>query len=95
MSVYKVVIPQAVEEEIERQAFYIAQDKPLAALQWYDDIHEKILTLQTSPHRCPKAPEDQYFDFEVRHLLIGNYRILFCITSDTVIALHFKSGRQK
>jgi len=94
MQVYKIYLPQAVEEEIERQAFYIAQDKPLAALQWYDDIHEKIVTLKTSPHRCPKAPESQYFDFEIKHLLVGSYRILFRIEDNTVIILYLKGGRQ-
>ena len=94
MQVYKIVLPQVLEDEIEKQAFYIAQDKPLAALQWYDDIHEKIQTLKTSPHRCPQAPESQYFDFEIKHLLIGNYRILFRIEGNTVIILHFKGGKQ-
>ncbi len=60
MQTYKIFIPQAVRDEIEKQAFYIAKDKPLAALQWYDNIHEKIQTLETSPHRCPKASESQY-----------------------------------
>ncbi len=94
MQIYKIVIPQTVEDKIEKQAFYIAQDKPVAALQWYDHIHKKILTLETSPNRCPQAPESQYFDFEIRHLLIGNYRVLFRIESNTVIVLHFKSGKQ-
>lgn len=94
MQIYKIVIPKTVEDAIEKQALYIAEDKPLAALQWYDDIQEKIQTLETSPSRCPQAPESQYFDFEIRHLLIGNYRVLFRIESGTVIVLHFKSGKQ-
>ena len=46
------------------------------------------------PERCPKATESQYFDFEVRHLLSGNYRVLFRVIDDRVLILDFKGGRE-
>ena len=94
MLIYKIEIPQLVQDKIEEQALYIALDKPAVAMQWYDDIFDHIQTLDNMPTRCPFAPENQYIEDEIRHLLIGNYRVLFCIQSDTVIIVDFKGGKQ-
>jgi len=49
------------------------------ALRWHNKIEISINKLDTFPDRCPVAEEDQYFDFKVRQLVIGNYRALFRI----------------
>jgi len=50
-------------------------------LSWFSALEDAILSLTEFPERCPLAPEDASFPFEVRHLLYGNsphvYRILF------------------
>ena len=94
MQSYNIDLPHSVRDIIREQALFIALDKPQAAFDWYDDIFEKLETLGSFPERCPKAPESQYFEFEVRHLIIGNYRILFRIIGDTVAILDFKGGRE-
>ncbi|MEE8058766.1 MAG: type II toxin-antitoxin system RelE/ParE family toxin [Pseudomonadales bacterium] len=94
MPIYNIEIPQSVKDKIEEQALYIALDKPSVALKWYDTIYNKIESLSTSPNRCSEAPESQYVDFKIYHLLIGNYRVLFYIEGQTVIILDFKSGWQ-
>jgi predicted transcriptional regulator len=47
-----------------------------------------IASLAVSPARCPLAPENAHFPYEVRHLLYGRrphvYRILFTAKGDTV-----------
>lgn len=94
MKTYSIDIPPLIEEKIREQAIYIAEDKPLAALQWYKDIFNQINTLETFPERCAEASESLYFNYTVRLLLIGNYRILFRIKEDTIRILEFKGGSQ-
>ncbi|MEM7773399.1 MAG: type II toxin-antitoxin system RelE/ParE family toxin [Cyanobacteria bacterium P01_A01_bin.37] len=95
MQKYNVDIPDTVLAELEEQAFYIAQDSVEAALRWYDLIEEKIQTLEMLPARCSIAEESRYFDFEVRQLIVGNYRILFRIDGKTVKILHLRGSRQE
>ncbi len=94
MQDYEIEIPQFVSDLIDDQTFFIALDKPLVALNWQRDIREKIKTLTTFPKRCSVAPESKHLDFEVRHLLIGEYRVLFYIEGNTVKLLDFKGGAQ-
>jgi toxin ParE1/3/4 len=92
---YNIVIPPSIQDKIREQALYIAKDKPSAALSWYDNIYDCIYSLADFPNRCPLAPENVHFLFELRHLIIGNYRILFRVDGDTVAVLDFKEGHQQ
>jgi len=94
MKIYRVEIPEAIQDKIEEQAFYIAQDKPAVAVKWYDDICDAIHTLDSMPSRCSLAPESQYIDDDIRHLVVGNYRVLFCVEEDVVLILDFKGSPQ-
>lgn len=94
MQDYEIEIPQFINDLIEDPTFFIALDKPLAALKWQRNIKERINTLTSSPKRCPVAPESKHLDFEVRHLLIGEYRVLFFIEENTVKLLDFKGSAQ-
>jgi plasmid stabilization system protein ParE len=94
MQSYNVDIPPIVIDKIKQQAHIIALDKPAAALAWYDTVFDKIFTLEAMPNRCPIAPENQFVTYEVRHLLIGQYRVLFRVVGDTVRVLDFKGGKQ-
>ena len=94
MQDYDIEIPQFVNDLIDDQTFFIALDKPLAALKWQRNIREKIMTLNASPKRCPVAPESKYLNFEVRHLIIGEYRVLFFIEDHIVKLLDFKGCSQ-
>lgn len=95
MSNFKVNLPESVIDEIEHYFVYIAQDSIQNALNWYQDIEEKIYTLDEFPSRCPVAYEDRFHDFEVRNLIFGEYRIIFRIQDKTVQVLHVKHGRLK
>jgi hypothetical protein len=56
-------------------------------------------TPQADRDRCPLAPENKEFPFEVRQLLYGRkphlYRVLFTIEGDTVVVLHIRHGRRR
>lgn len=94
MKEYRVVIPPIVEDKIREQALFIAKDKPAVALEWYGHIFEKIDTLESMPDRCPEAPEGPYVLYTLRHLLIGEYRVLFRVVDESVRILDFKGGGQ-
>jgi len=91
---FNVDIPESVELQIKEQALYIAEDKPAVALQWYEDVFQQLETLETFPYRCPLAPENKHLEFDVRHLIIGNYRVLFCVEGESVLILDFKNSRK-
>jgi hypothetical protein len=60
---------------------------------------EAVYSLRELPERCPLAPENKEFPFEVRQLLYGRgshrYRILFTVEGETVVILHMRHGRRQ
>jgi plasmid stabilization system protein ParE len=67
--------------------------------RWFAALQDAIASLAEFPARCPLAPENSAFPFEVRHLLYGRkphvYRILFTIEGQTVYVLHIRHGRRQ
>jgi plasmid stabilization system protein ParE len=70
-----------------------------AGLRWFRRLWDAVTSLAEMPQRCPIAPENADFPFEVRQLLYGHkphvYRILFTIDEGTVVVLHIRHGRRK
>ncbi len=68
-------------------------------MRWFAALQDAIASLAEFPQRCPLAPENDAFPFEVRHLLYGRrpnvYRILFTIEEKTVFVLHIRHGRRQ
>ena len=62
-------------------------------------MEKAIEALANFPRRCPVAPQDRSFPFEVRQLVYGNkphlYRILFTIAGRTIQVLHIRHGRRR
>ena len=50
----------------------------------YEELKRKILSLDRFPRRCPQAPESARSTIELRHLLVGNHRVIFSILGTTV-----------
>lgn len=54
--------------------------------RWFRAMEDAIASLATFPGRCPLAPENARFPFEVRQFLYGHkphmYRILFTINGE-------------
>ena len=73
------------------------REKP--GLRWFEGLEKAIASLATFPQRCPLAPENAEFPFEVRHLLYERkpyvYRILFTIDGDTVFVQQIRPGRRQ
>jgi len=80
-------------------AWLLSEHAGDTGLRWFQGLRESITSLSEFPRRCPLAPENEEFPFEVRQLLYGNrphaYRILFTIENDTVTILHIRHGRRQ
>lgn len=62
--------------------------------RWFDEADEAILSLSDFPYRCALAPEDEEFEEEIRHLIVGSYRVLFTVQQDEVHVLHVRHDRR-
>ena len=65
---------------------YISQDSPRNAAGWLKKLSKKIQSLRRFPRSNEVLPElDQLpISGEYRHLLFGNYRIVYHISEDIV-----------
>ena len=93
MKAYRVEIKPTAESDLERRYLQIAEKSPQNALSWYLDIINAIEKLGSLAERCPIAPEDLDIQRGIRHLVIGNYRVLYWINEDTVEVLHIRHSR--
>jgi plasmid stabilization system protein ParE len=80
-------------------AWLLSEHAGDTGIRWFLALQDAIASLAEFPERCPVAPEDAAFPFEVRHLLYGRmpyvYRILFTIENNTVYVLHIRHGRRQ
>ncbi|HYE75049.1 MAG TPA: type II toxin-antitoxin system RelE/ParE family toxin [Blastocatellia bacterium] len=93
MSYQVITLPQA-EKDIREAVRWMGQHAPKKATQWGFDVIEAIRRLSKSPARCAYAPERETFGLEIRHLILGKYRILFIIEDETVYVLRVRHARQ-
>jgi plasmid stabilization system protein ParE len=96
---YRVVIEPPAAAEIEEAYLWISERNSEGAIKWFNGLHTAFRTLEIFPERCPHAPENEFFDAEIRQLVygkrIGRYRILFTIVGNAVHVLHVRHGARK
>lgn len=88
---------KALAEIDEALAWYAERSVP-AAIRWYVKLREAIRSLEDNPERHPLAPESEWYPGEIRHMLYGKkrgtYRILYEVSSDTVVILRIRHSAQ-
>lgn len=89
---YRVVVTPGAEEDLDDLFRYIALDNPAAAHKFVEGLRRRLKTLASMPKRCPRAPEDGLDGLEIRHLVYGQYRIVFGIDDRTVVILQVLHG---
>ncbi|MCA9412772.1 MAG: type II toxin-antitoxin system RelE/ParE family toxin [Candidatus Omnitrophica bacterium] len=95
---YRIKYSGPAEREIGQAFEWILSESGSRRLatEWFHKLVAAIDSLQVYPERCPIAPEDDYFEIEVRQLLFGKrrgkYRILFTIADENVVILHVIHG---
>ena len=97
---FRVEITAAAEQEADAILdWLLLQHAGDTGIRWFLALQDAIASLADFPKRCPLAPENAIFPFEVRHLLYGHaphvYRILFTIGNQTVYVLHVRHGRRQ
>jgi plasmid stabilization system protein ParE len=97
---YRVETAAAAEQDADAILEWLLSERAGdTGKRWFLALQDAIASLAEFPTRCPLAPEDTAFPFEVRHLLYGRkphvYRILFTIESQTVYVLHIRHGRRR
>jgi toxin ParE1/3/4 len=93
LKTYRIEIKPAAESDLERRYLQIAEESPQNAASWYLDTMNAIERLDNLAERCPIAPEDLDIQRGIRHLVIGNYRVLYGINGDAVEVLHVRHSR--
>ncbi len=91
----EVEFARTAEQEAYVIYRYLARSSPVNAAKWYDGLERAIRSLERFPRRCPRAPEGEAFEEEIRQLLFGAYRILFVIRNRTVYVLHIRHGARR
>jgi plasmid stabilization system protein ParE len=89
---FSVDLTASAEADTSEIWDYIASDNPEAATAFILRLEEQIGTLEMFPQRCPLVPESELLGAAYRHLLFGNYRIIFKITGATVIIMRILHG---
>ena len=79
-TIYKIIITLSAQNDITDIYDYIKFDKIIAAKNWRDKIKENIKSLLKNPFRYPIIPEAEKLNVDYRHIIIGNYRVIYKIS---------------
>jgi hypothetical protein len=63
---YTVHITLTALLEIEKRSACIRTEAPLGAVRWFERILKAIDSLEDHPERCSLAPENEWYDGELR-----------------------------
>ncbi len=88
----KVVITPTAEADLDDILHFIALDDAAAARRFTSGLRRKLKTLATLADRCPFAPEHGLDGLEIRHLIYGQYRIIFALDAKRAVILQIRHG---
>lgn len=93
MKKYRIDIKPTAEHDLARRFAQSEKESPQNAVSWYLGLVDAIEKLDELAERCPIAPEDVDIQRGIRHLIVGDYRVLYVIEGDAVSVLHLRHGR--
>lgn len=91
---YRVEITQTAERDVDEIWAHIGADSIGNATRFVIQLEEKIGTLERLPQRCPAIPENDLLGTEYRHLILGDYRVIFRVKASTVFVLRIVHGNR-
>ena len=91
---YEVVVANGAANDLQRTRDSIARDKSRAAERWLRSFWRKANSLSTLPFRYEVVPEAAELDVEFRHLLFGNYRIIYLVQDRRVTVVRVMHAAQ-
>ncbi len=89
---YRVRIARSAELDLEEICGFIAADSQDEADKFIQRLEAQIDTLDRFPERCPLIPENELLGTHYRHLLLGNYRLIYRIAGKTVFVMRVIHG---
>jgi toxin ParE1/3/4 len=89
---YEVLLARHAQRDLAEVYDYIAADSPANAAAFVQAIEEKVFSLASMPERASLIPENTQLGTGHRHLVHGNYRIIFRIEGDAVLVLRIVHG---
>jgi len=95
MTTYRVEPTDKALVDAGEAYFWLNEQSEGAALRWYEGLMKAFRSLEKNPFRCPLAPEDAFFEEEIRQLIHGKSRILFTVEGETVFVLRVRHSAQE
>lgn len=95
MKRYRIDIKPTAENDLARRFAQIEKESTQNAVSWYLRLIDAIEKLDELAERCPIAPEDIDLQRGIRHLVVGDYRVLYVIEDEAVSVLHVRHGRHE
>ncbi len=84
---FRVEIAASAEADLRENHDYIARDNPKAAAKWLRDTLAAVRSLRSLPYRCEIVSEAEETGLDLRHLIRGNFRIIYRIDGKRVRVL--------
>ena len=94
MNQYRVEFSEAAEAELLTSIVWGVENWGTEeTFRWARDLRNSVNKMLASfPKSQPLAPESAEARTEIRHMIIGRYRILFNIEGDVVNVLHVRGA---
>lgn len=92
------ILPRA-EADFRCIFSYIEKRSPQGAEAWREALDRALDAIEANPHSASLAPENDHFDFDLRHSLFKTrrgrtYRILFRIDGFRIAVFRFRGPGQ-
>jgi plasmid stabilization system protein ParE len=92
---FRLEIVARAEADLRAIHYHIAQDKPQAADKWLNHMLKAAGSLRTMPFCCEVIPEVEELALELRHLILGNYRMIYRIDEKRVRVLRIMHAARR
>ena len=89
---YRVSFSKAAETDTAEIWEHIAADSAANAVRFVRRLEEHIQTLERFPERCPLIKENELWQTSYRHLIEGDYRVIFRIAGRSVYIVRIVRG---
>ena len=89
---YEVQITKTAEDDLEEIWNYIAMDSINNAINFINQIEERIYSLEQFPVREPLIPENKIIGGKYRHLMHGEYRVIYKVFHNDVFVMRIIHG---
>lgn len=93
----RLVITDRAEADIQAAYDWLSQRNLVAADAWMNKLQTELLALTLNPEQHGFAPETGKHPLQLRQMLYGpskNYRVLFCVRSNSVTVVAVRHASQ-